>query len=142
MIKFNRKKYVVVFRLGNMSKTINDVFDNEPILERGIEFVGVIGKNGRLVDCKKDQINLSDEQNDLFCMTCQLSQMMNQDFDDDFGKVQYTITERENYRIVAVPQYPNTLIFVMDKHGKFFTRVKKLMKSINHFKNLKSNDEP
>ena len=124
-----------------MSKTINDVFDNEQILENGIEFVGVIGKNGRLVDCKKNQIDLSDEQNEMFFMSCQLEENLKQDFDDNFGKVQYTVTERENYRIVTIPQYPYTLLFVMDKHGKFFPRVKKLMKAINHFKNLESNDE-
>lgn len=123
-----------------MSQTVNEMPLDEQILGHGIEFAGVISKNGRLVHSKtKNHINLSNEENEMFFMSCALEQRMHQDYDDNFGKVKYTVTERQNYRIVTVPQELDTMIFVMDKHGAFLSRVKKLLKAINHFKNLEPN---
>jgi roadblock/LC7 domain-containing protein len=121
-----------------MSQSIKNILD-EQILDDGIEFAGMISKHGRLVDCKnRSHINLSKEQKEMFFMSCSLQQRMSEDYDDDFGKVQYMVTEREDYRIITVPQESDTLIFVMDKHGAFFSRVRKLLKAINHMKNLES----
>jgi len=52
--------------------------------------------------------------------------MMNQDYDDNLGQVKYSVTERENNRIITVPQESNTLIFVMDNGDEFLSRVKSL----------------
>ena len=120
-----------------MSQSVKNVSFDEQILEHGIEFAGLITKNGHLIDCKtKNHINFSNEQKEMFFMSCSLQQRMHQDYDDKFGKVKYTITEREDYRIITIPQGSDTLIFVMDKHGAFFSRVRKLLKAINHMKNL------
>jgi hypothetical protein len=99
----------------------------------------MISKHGRLVDCQvRRHINLSDEQKEMFFMSCSLQQRMCKDYDDNFGKVEYMVTEREDYRIITVPQESDTLIFIMDKQGAFFSRVRKLLKAIKHMKNLES----
>jgi hypothetical protein len=122
-----------------MSQSVKNMSFDEQILDHGIEFAGLITKHGHLLDCKtKSRINLSNEQKEMFFMSCSLVQRMHQDYDDNFGKVKYTVTERENYRIVTVPQESDTLIFVMDKQGMFLPRVRKLLKAINHIKNLES----
>ena len=120
-----------------MSQSTKSLHLDEHMLEHGIEFVGVIDRNGRLVACtEKDSLNLSKEQKEMFFMSCSLQQRMRQDYDNNFGQVKYTVTERENHRIITVPQELDTLVFVMDKSGEFLSRVKSLLDAIKHVKSL------
>lgn len=65
-----------------MSNTLKNATLDELLLGHGIEFAGVIGKNGRLAGSKtQNHINLSNEQNEMFFMSCSLEQRMNQNFD-------------------------------------------------------------
>jgi hypothetical protein len=108
---------------------------DEHMLEHGIDFVGLITKNGRLVASKeKNVLHLSREQKEMFFMGCSLQQRMNQEYDTDFGQVKYSVTERENHRIITIPQESDTLIFVMDKRGEFLPRLKGLLDAIKHVK--------
>ena len=121
-----------------MSQTIEAVHLDEQMLGDGIDFIGLISKNGRLVDCNhKNKLNLTTEQKEMFFMSCSLQQKMNQDYDEDFGQVKYSVTERENHRIITVPQDSDTLIFVMDNYGEFLSRVKSILNAIRHAKSLK-----
>jgi hypothetical protein len=121
-----------------MSQSIKPLHLDEHILEHGIEFVGLINKNGRLVASKDiTRIDLSKEQKEMFFMGCSFQQRMSQDYDDNFGAVKYTVTEREKYRIITVPQELDTLIFVMDKSGEFLPRVKGLIDAIRQVKKWK-----
>ncbi len=117
-----------------MSQTVKDSYLDDHMLGDGVEFVGIISRNGRLVDSKGDGFKLSDEQKEMFFMSYCLEQKMHHDYDDNFGNVRYTITERENHRIITVPQESETVIFIMDKKSEFSARVKKLMRAIQHYK--------
>ncbi|MFZ0184438.1 MAG: hypothetical protein WBV92_05595 [Nitrosotalea sp.] len=120
-----------------MSQTIEARHLDEHMLGEGIDFIGLITKNGRLVDCNKNSLNLSKEQKEMFFMSCSLQQRMNQDYDEDFGQVKYSVTERENHRIITIPQESNTLIFVVDNEGEFLSRVKNILDAIRHAKSMK-----
>ncbi|WP_133121011.1 hypothetical protein [Candidatus Nitrosotalea bavarica] len=121
-----------------MSQNIEAMHFDERMLGDGIDFVGLITKNGRLVDCNnKNSLNLSKEQKEMFFMSCSLQQKMNQDYDDDLGQVRYSVTERENTRIIIVPQESDTLIFVMDNGGEFLSCVKRVLDAIRHARSLK-----
>ena len=120
-----------------MSQSIEALHLDEHMLESGIEFVGLITKNGRLADCNdKNSLKLSKEQKEMFFMSCSFQQSMDQDYDNNFGQVKYTVTERENHRIITVPQGSDTLIFVMDKKGEFLSRVKNILNAIRYVKTL------
>ena len=111
---------------------------DEQTLGDGIDFVGLITKNGRLIGGNnKNRLNLSHDQEEMFFMSCSLQQRMNQDYDEDFGQVKYSVTERENYRIITVPQESDTLIFVMDNDGEFLSRVKSILKAIKYEKSCR-----
>jgi hypothetical protein len=120
-----------------MSQTIEARHLDEHMLGDGIDFVGLVTKNGRLVDCNKNSLNLSKEQKEMFFMSCSLQQRMNQDYDEDFGQVKYSVTERENHRIITIPQESDTLIFVVDNEGEFLSRVKNILDAIRHAKSMK-----
>jgi len=60
----------------------------------GIDFIGLIAKIGRLVDStNRNSLNLSKEQKEMFFMQCSLQQRMNRDYDENFGRVKYLVTE-------------------------------------------------
>lgn len=122
-----------------MSQNIEALHLDENMLGDGIDFIGLVTKNGHLVECSNRKgLNLSKEQREMFFMHCSLQQRMNQDYDDDFGQVKYSLTERENSRIITIPQEADTLVFVMDNEGEFLSRIKRVTEAIRHAKSLKT----
>lgn len=120
-----------------MSEITQTLHFDKQMLGDGVEFVGLIAQNGRLLAGDgKNIFNLSEEQMEMFFMNFSLQQKMDQDYDDNFGQAQFTVTERENFRIIAIPKGSNTLIFVMDKNYEFLSGVKGLLDTIKHVKNL------
>jgi len=119
-----------------MSESVTMHFD-EYVLGDGIEFVGLITRNGRLsAGNSPTKFNLSQEQMEMFLISCSLQQRMQQDYDDNFGPVQFSVTERDNFRIITVPQGSDTLIFVMHKSGEFLSGVQGLLDAIKHISAL------
>ncbi|MGI0061331.1 MAG: hypothetical protein ACREBA_02635 [Nitrosotalea sp.] len=118
----------------NMSQNVAIVCLDEYLLVPGVEFVGLVTKNGRLVDYKaKNGLRFSEEQKEMFFMSVSLYQTMQHDYDENFGVIKYTITERENFRIVSVPNGQDTVVIVMK--GKFSSTIKKVLEAIDHAKN-------
>ncbi len=124
-----------------MSQNISIVRLDEYLLVPGVEFVGLVTRNGRLVDYRaKNGLRFSEEQKEMFFMSVSLYQTMQHDYDENFGAVKYTITERENFRIVSVPNGQDTVVIVMK--GKFSSTVKKVLEAIDHVKNQDKSKNP
>ncbi|HEX5358554.1 MAG TPA: hypothetical protein VFW99_01415 [Candidatus Nitrosotalea sp.] len=125
---------------NNMSQNVEVACLDEYLLVNGVEFVGLVTRNGRLVDYKsKNGLKFSDEQKEVFFMSVSLYQKMQQDYDDDFGTVRYTITERENCRIVTIPHDQDTLVIAIK--GSFPSTIKRVLEAINHVKNQDSKNK-
>src|SRR6185437_782163 len=125
---------------NNMSQNIEVACLDEYLLVNGVEFVGLVTRNGRLVDYKsKNGLKFTDEQKEMFFMSVSLYQTMQQDYDDNFGAVRYTITERENYRIDTIPHGQDTLVIAMK--GSFSSTIKRVLEAINHVKNQDSKNK-
>ena len=73
----------------------------ELILESNerIHLVVVIDQKGRVIESKMrdDRVtkNLTDQKKEMLFMECALQLSMIRDFDDEFGKLQYTYSTRE-----------------------------------------------
>ena len=120
-----------------MSQNVEVAYLDEYLLLHGVEFVGLVARNGRLVDYRaKNGLKFPEEQKEMFFMSVSLYQTMQQDYDDSFGTVRYTITERENYRIVSIPNEQDTIVILMK--GSFASTIKKVLEAINHMKNQNS----
>ncbi len=103
-------------------------------LVHGVEFVGLVAKNGRLIDHRsRNGLKFSEEQMEMFFMSISLHESMQHDFDDELGIVKYTITERENFRIVSIPDGQDVIVLIMK--GSFVSTVRKVKEAINHVKN-------
>jgi roadblock/LC7 domain-containing protein len=123
-----------------MSQNVEVTCLDEYLLVHGVEFVGLVTRNGRLVDYRaKNGLKFSEGQKEMFFMSVSLYQTMQHDYDDSFGAVRYTITERENFRIVTIPNGQDTLVIVIK--GSFSSTVKKVLDAINHVKNQDSENK-
>ena len=107
------------------------------LLGHGVEFASFINKQGRVIDYTcKNEINLSKEQREMLFMTASLNLSMQSDFDENLGTVQYTVTERENSRIVSIPAPFGSIILVMNKKIRPSLFVKKILMAIDYIKGL------
>ena len=98
-----------------------------------VRFAGVINSKGRLVaggmvsskkpleDIKKDEM--------LF-MELALRVKMRQEFDKDFGKVNFTLSHREKLIVMSFPFNKNVLFVSMDKRKEFDKIPFKILKLI------------
>jgi len=74
------------------------------LLKNGVEYLAIINKKGRIEDAVyKNDINLSDERKQVFFLSLLLHSSMQRDFDEEFGAVNYTITDRGNSKFVSMP---------------------------------------
>ena len=84
------------------------------LLENGIEYLAIVNKKGRIEDTVyKNDINLNDERKQVFFLSLLLHNSMQRDFDEEFGVVNYNITDRGNSKFVSIPIH----------NGIFFARL-------------------
>jgi len=98
------------------------------LLVDGVEFVGLISKNGRLVDCKsKNNLCFTKQQEEMYFMSISLYHSMQRDYDENFGLMEYTVMVRENYKIISIPMEKETLVVVISKSGNFANTVDEIL---------------
>ena len=119
----------------NLSELCNIIFE----INEKIRFVGIIDQMGKLIggDMKKGLPSL--EKNDgsiRLYLGYAINNILRRDFDDVFGKVLYTFSERERIKLLTIPIDDNLLLVSMDKStdhveliNKIIAVAKKLMKS-------------
>lgn len=77
---------------------------NPTDLDSRIEFLGLINKNGRLVNSiKKEDFILSEKTGDVLFMSIRLQNSMQNDFAEQFGKLLEIIIEHKQYRFFLFP---------------------------------------
>jgi hypothetical protein len=81
----------------------DDLCNNIVNLDESIELVAVLNQKGRVVEMKAIEEGIirdfTPQKKEMFFMQSVLQTSMNKDQDDEFGKVQSTILEREIYNI-------------------------------------------
>lgn len=83
----------------------------DSILENGVEYLAIINKKGRIEDTVyKNDINLNDERKQVFFLSLLLHNSMQRDFDEEFGAVNYNITDRGDSKFVSIP-IPDGMFF-------------------------------
>jgi len=113
--------------LENLCKSILYTSDN-------IQSVAVINKNGRAIEEKArgDSDLMSDKKNEMYFMQCALQISMARDFDEEFGPVSFTITERENSKFVSIPSFPHIILAKMKKgmdHTALLNKIKEIIRN-------------
>src|SRR3989338_298778 len=126
--------------LGTMLESIIkneiDFFHDKSILGKGVEFIGLINKEGRMESALcKNEINLTAEKKEMFLMQFRLQSSMQRDYDDEFGPVSHTITERENSIFVSIPIVSHIVLAIMKKNIDPTVAINKIKIAIRSFEN-------
>lgn len=98
--------------LANESK-----FDFDPGLKKvGIEMFAIVNSFGRIIHSEKfESLQLEHDKMEMFLMGFSLQHSMLKDFDDEFGPVHYTVTERNGRKFFSAPLRDNNIILVVTK---------------------------
>jgi hypothetical protein len=82
--------------------------------------------------CKKE-INLTEDRKEMFLMQFRLLSSMQKDYDDEFGPVNHTITERKNSIFVSIPIVAYTVLAIMKKTIDITVAINKIKTAIKIF---------
>lgn len=121
--------YAMQYELPALCNSIFDVDEN-------IRFVGMIDEMGKLIvgDMKKDTPSL--EKNDgsiRLYLGYAINNILRRDFDNVFGKVLYTFSEREKIKLLTVPMDNYLLLVSIDKlsdHVKLINKIMDVVKKL------------
>lgn len=102
-------------------------------IDKGIRFAGVIDKMGNLVagGMRKgiEPLEPRQERRRLY-LEFALRNAMRQDFDSEYGRVIYTLSEREKIKIASFPMGEQLVLVSIDKdrpHAKIIKQTLKLV---------------
>jgi len=109
----------------NLPALCNSIFE----IDEKIRFVGMIDQMGKLIvgDMKKGTPSL--EKNDgsiRLYLGYAINNVLRRDFDNVFGKVLYTFSEREKIKLLTIPIEENLLLVSIDKladHDKLINKI-------------------
>lgn len=131
-----RERTTLETMLESIIKNEFDFFHDKSILGHGVEFIGLINKEGRMESSMcKNEINLTDERKEMFMMQFRLQSSMHKDYDDEFGPVNHTITEREKSIFVSIPIVAYTVLAIMKKTIDITVAINKIKVAIRNFEN-------
>jgi hypothetical protein len=120
-----------------LAKNEFGLFYDKSILEEGVEFIGLINKQGRMENSLfKNEIKLTKEREEMFSMELRLQSSMQSDFDSEFGSVSYTVTERKKLKFVSILTFPYIVLAIMKKNIDHIAVINKIKKKIRNFENV------
>jgi len=117
-------------------KNESDIYE-ESILEEGVEFIGLINKQGKMENTIfKNEFNLTKERMAMLSMELRLQSSMQSDFDSEFGLVSFNVTEREKLKFVTMTFFPYVVLAVMKKDIDHIPIIDKINKNIQRLQGV------
>lgn len=109
-------------------------------LNKSIQSVAVINNHGKIMEKISRTAftkQFPNHLNELFCMSCVLQISMGKDFDENYGTINYYISERSNLTIITFPLDKDVILITTNKNISPVTLAKKIVDIINNYvKNL------
>src|SRR5574337_28296 len=102
------------------------------LFDLGVDQIIMINENGRAEETlSKNTINLSSQKQEILYMSFRLHHSLLQDFDEEYGKVNYFVIERENVKIISVPFHSCKLFSIMKKGIDHMQVIKRIQQIVN-----------
>lgn len=102
------------------------------LFDLGVDQIIMINENGRAEEIlSRHTVNLSSQKQEILNMSFRLHHSLLQDFDEEYGKVDYFVVERENVKLLSVPVYSYKLLSIMKKSIDHMQIIKKIQQIIN-----------
>jgi hypothetical protein len=105
-------------------------------LEVGSEYIGIINKNGRLKELfhKENDLNMTEEEKEMFFMSLQLHMTLQSDFDAKLGSVNYLLIKRQSSRFVLIPTPEGFILVKLNELADPFLIINKIPGILNSYK--------
>lgn len=103
-------------------------------LNKSVQSVAVINNKGRAIEkISRPQFakQFPDHLSELFCMSCVLQVSMGKDFDENYGPINYHISERTNLTMITFSLNENVILITIDKSTSPITISRKIVYIIN-----------
>ena len=98
----------------------------------GVDRIIIINEHGRAEEVlSRSTINMSSQRQEILHMSFRLHHSLLQDFDEEYGKVNYFVIERENVKIVSVPFHSCKLLSIMKKGIDHMQVIKRIQQIAN-----------
>ena len=114
----------------SLSKLCKGIFD----IDEKIRFVGIIDEMGKLIagDMKKGLPSLERDDGSIrLYLGYAINNVLRRDFDNVFGKVLYTFSEREKIKLLTIPMDDNLLLVSIDISSDHDELIKKILNTVN-----------
>jgi hypothetical protein len=114
--------------------SLNSLCDTILNANKNIQSVAVINHMGRPVE-KLSRPNFErqfpDCMSDLFCMQCVLEVSLGRDFDENYGPVNYHISERANLTTLSLPFDKDVILVIVNKNVSPIALARKIVTIIH-----------
>lgn len=125
--------------------SLDSLCDSILSANKNIQSVAVINHMGRPVEKvsrSKFERQFPDYMNELFCMQCVLTVSMGQDFDENYGPINYHISERANLTTLSFPFDKDVILVIVNKNISPITLARKIASIISEVGSVKVTAEP
>jgi hypothetical protein len=114
----------------NLSELCNGIFE----INEKIRFVGIIDQMGKLItgNMKEGLRSLDRDDGSIrLYLGYAINNVLRRDFDNVFGRVLYTFSERERIKLLTIPIDDNLLLVSMDKFTDHVELINKIIAVAN-----------
>ncbi len=121
-----------------ISQNNEQILQKASIIKPGVEFLGIINKQGRMLNFIGVPPHwASENKKEMFYMKIALRRSMQSDFDDELGEVKYCITVRNSKKYISIPTLNSLTILAITKsdydHEEFVADIIQTLKHSNEF---------
>ena len=108
-------------------------------LNKSIQSVAIINNRGRVIENIsrfKFTKHFPNHLSELFCMSCVLQVSMGRDFDENYGPINYYISERTNLTMITFPLDDVVILATLDKRISPITLSRRIVNMIDDHKKV------
>jgi hypothetical protein len=103
-------------------------------LNKNIQSVAVISNRGRAIEkISRSEFTekYPDHLSEVFCMNCVLQVSMGRDFDENYGPINYHVSERRSLTMITFPLDENLILVTTNKNISPLSMARKIVNLIN-----------
>jgi hypothetical protein len=105
----------------------NDIFAKiRSLLGNEIQYLAMINKQGKIENIFGNEIVSNPQRKEMLGMSVILQNSLQQDFDGEFGSINYMIIERGNLRFFLLPYSSYVILAITNKHVKPMNIINKI----------------
>ena len=102
------------------------------LFDLGVDRIIMINEYGRAEEMlSRSTISMYSQRQEILHMSFRLHHSLLQDFDEEYGKVNYFVIERENVKILSIPFNSCKLLFIMKKEIDHIQVIRKMQQTEN-----------